>query len=57
MAFSAKFPFLPSQVRPFPVYPVLHVQVYEPAVFWQTALTSQSFKSEIHSLKFKEYAK
>ena len=44
--------FLPlTQVRPFPVYPALHEHVYEPGVFWQTALTSQSWSSEAHSSK------
>ena len=32
---------LPAQANPFPLYPVLHVQVKLPSVFAQTAFLSQ----------------
>ena len=34
---------------PFPVYPALHKHVWEPTVFWQTALTSQLSELAVHS--------
>ena len=43
-----RFFILPVQDNPSPVNPALHVQMKEPMVFWQTALTSQG--EERHSL-------
>ena len=40
---------LPAQLKPFPVKPVWHVQLNEPAVFWQTALTSHTGTEALHS--------
>ena len=43
------FHALPAQLKPFPVKPVLQVQLNEPAVFWQTALTSHTGTEALHS--------
>ena len=40
---------IPVQLRPFPTYPALHVQVNDPAVFRQTALASQLWAFVEHS--------
>ena len=44
---------IPLQVFPSPVYPALHEHVYEPALFWQTELTSQEWEPVVHSSKSK----
>ena len=44
---------IPLQVFPSPVYPALHDHVYEPALFWQTELTSQEWEPVVHSSKSK----
>ena len=41
---------LPVHDVPFPVYPGLHVQLYDPSVLLQKALTSQSYTLVVHSL-------
>ena len=41
--------YVPEQVDPFPVYPVLQVQLYPPCVFVQLALSSHAFKPSLHS--------
>ncbi len=40
---------LPVQSAPFPKYPLLHLQSYEPAVFVQTAFTLHLFMPVEHS--------
>ena len=45
---------IPLQVFPSPVYPALHEHVYEPALFWQTELTSQEWEPVVHSSKSKK---
>jgi len=40
----------PSQVFPFPLYPLLHEHVYDPGVFAQSAFTLQVYVPEVHSL-------
>ena len=35
---------------PFPVYPAGHVQLKDPSVLLQKALTSQSWALDVHSL-------
>ena len=44
---------IPLQVFPSPVYPALQEHVYEPALFWQTELTSQEWEPVVHSSKSK----
>ena len=44
---------IPLQVFPSPVYPALHEHAYEPALFWQTELTSQEWEPVVHSSKSK----
>ena len=41
---------LPVHDVPFPVYPGLHVQLYDPSVLLQKALTSQLWAMAVHSL-------
>ena len=41
---------LPVHDVPFPVYPELHVQLYDPSVLLQKALTSQLWAMVVHSL-------
>ena len=41
--------FLPRQIVPFPVKPSLQTQLYEPAVFTQSALTSHPELPATHS--------
>ena len=41
--------FLPSHVLPFPVYPFLHWQLYDPKVFEQPAFVWHSFIPTEHS--------
>ena len=48
-------PSLPAQVRPFPIYPVLHVQVNEPGSLPHAALASQGLPS--HSSSSEEKGK
>ena len=40
-----------------PFNPALHEQVYEPAVFWKAALTSQVWKLIVHSSKCSDASK
>ena len=41
--------FLPVQLKPSPLKPVLQVQMNEPAVFWQLALASHKGTEALHS--------
>ena len=41
---------LPVHDVPFPVYPGLHVQLYDPSVLLQKELTSQLWAMVVHSL-------
>ena len=42
--------YLPVHDVPFPVYPGLHVQLKDPSVLLQKALTSQLWALGVHSL-------
>ena len=41
--------YIPLQVLPSPEYPALHLQVYDPRMLLQTALTSQLWELVEHS--------
>ena len=48
--FSIRNDNLPVHFIPFPVYPGLHVQLKDPSVLLQKALTSQLWALVVHSL-------
>ena len=41
--------YLPRQLRPFPLQPVLHAHVYDPAVFVHVAWAWQLWRFRVHS--------